>query len=157
MTVTLRTAVEEFVSKEAPKERVLLESLDGFDDEQTTRLLKRRSKDPLSFGFAEIATLVTPVVWIAVQEVCRAAAEPAVGALRRRTGALMRRVLRRPAPALTVPPMTAETLEELHGRVCREARTAGLEEDAARALADRVKEHFRPRDPDHPGEPPERP
>jgi hypothetical protein len=149
--------VKEVVAKEAPQERALVESLDRFDDAQAVRLLKRRRRDPLGFGLSEAAALITPIVWIAVQELCRAAAEPAVAGLRRRARAAARRLRRRPAPEPIVPPLSAEDLDTLHSRIYQDAVTAGLAEEAARSLADRVKQQLQSQEPDRPEEPPEEP
>ncbi|MFG2224996.1 hypothetical protein [Streptomyces sp. NPDC048644] len=77
---TVREAVYEVVAAVAPHEVPLLDGLAAIDDARLARLFADRGgrKEPLGFGFADVAGLVTPVVWSAVDEAARHAAREAV-------------------------------------------------------------------------------
>lgn len=69
----LRDVVRDVVTEAAPDELPLMEGLGRSDDESAVRRLTRRNRpaEPLAFGLDEIAVLVTPVVWIALDEAVR--------------------------------------------------------------------------------------
>ncbi|WP_371495522.1 hypothetical protein OG871_08350 [Kitasatospora sp. NBC_00374] len=144
MGTTVRDVVAEVIARQAPQERQLVEWLGRLDEGEVVRLLKRRKRgDPLGFGLTEVAAVVTPVVWIAVDEAFRgmvgATANSAVrrvaGGVRRR----WRRVLRRgPEAPPAMPVLTREQLAAVHRRVSEGAARAGLDEPAALALANCV-------------------
>ncbi|WP_354637649.1 hypothetical protein [Kitasatospora camelliae] len=143
MAGSVRDVVVDVVTQLAPEELPLLRGLDGMPAEKVVELFGRRRRgEPLGFGLAEAAALVTPVVWMAVDEACRAA----VGAGVERAGRGFRRLWRRgggrgharPAVEPPVPPLDARQLAAVHARVHAGAREAGLDESAAGALADCV-------------------
>ncbi|MFF4381116.1 hypothetical protein [Kitasatospora sp. NPDC001547] len=129
------------VTRLAPEELPLLRGLDRLPAEEVVALFGRRRRgEPLGFGLAEAAALVTPVVWMAVDEACRAAVGAGVaragGGLRRLW--LWRRGRARPALEPPVPPLDERQLAAVHARVRTGAREAGFDEPAAGALADCV-------------------
>ncbi|MFD8543216.1 hypothetical protein [Streptomyces sp. NPDC059649] len=140
MSGDVRGVVSDIVAQQAPEELPLVDGLARLDHEEAVRLLKRRNTSaPLGFGLAETAAVITPVVWLAVDEVCRASARTLVGGVLAGLGARLRRLLRTPpAPPPEVPALTADQLPAVHRRVCEGAARAGLEEAAAEVLADRV-------------------
>ncbi|WP_018349806.1 hypothetical protein [Longispora albida] len=131
--------VRDVVAEAAPAELPLLEALGGLDDEEIGRVLLRRSKgeDPLGFGAGEIAVLVAPVVWGAVQYVANQAAGRAAERLGTRARAVLRRVLKRPAAA-PLPRFGDEELRAVHARVVESALRAGMKRARAEQLADSV-------------------
>ncbi|MFJ6382430.1 hypothetical protein ACIQI7_20800 [Kitasatospora sp. NPDC092039] len=151
------------VTRLAPEELPLLRGLDRLSSEEVVALFGRRRRgEPLGFGLAEAAALATPVVWMAVDEACRAA----VGAGVARAGGGLRRLWRRgrgrPAPEPPVPPLDERQLAAVHARVRTGAREAGFDEPAAGALADCVvarlaMEPGAPAAPPAPPEPPTAP
>ncbi|MEU9114971.1 hypothetical protein AB0D04_25085 [Streptomyces sp. NPDC048483] len=140
MSVDVRDVVSDVVAQQAPEELPLVDGLARLDHDEAVRLLKRRNTSaPLGFGLSEIAAVITPVVWIAVDEACRASVGRLMGRVTPRLAALGRRMLRRPpAPSPEVPALTAEQLNSVHRRVCEGAARAGLEGAAVEALADCV-------------------
>jgi hypothetical protein len=83
----------------------------------------------------EIAVLVTPVVWIAVEEAVRRIVDSAVAGVAKGLSARLRRLLRRRAAPLTVPLLTREQIVEVQQRVLELAAQNGLEREHAATLA----------------------
>ncbi|WP_432932771.1 hypothetical protein ACQPZZ_15860 [Microbispora sp. CA-135349] len=65
--------VRDVVAEIAPEELVLVDGLAGLDPDAVIRRLGRRGgrREPLGFGLGEVAALVTPVVWLVVEEGAR--------------------------------------------------------------------------------------
>ncbi|MGW2715252.1 hypothetical protein ACWC4J_40795 [Streptomyces sp. NPDC001356] len=138
----MRNVVRDIVAELAPHELIVLDALLLVDDDTALRRLARgRHRDPLGFGLGEAATLLTPVVWMALDEAARQVVSTTVASAGRRAGPWLRRIRRRPAePAQSrpLPPLTPEQLEAVRSRVARLAVESGLEREAAGALAERV-------------------
>ncbi|UZJ32825.1 hypothetical protein [Streptomyces endophytica] len=132
--------VREVVVEVAPDEKVLVEGLLRIDDERAVARLRGRgrTREPLGFGVQEVTALVTPVVWLALDEAARKVAGAAVENVGRRSKAWLRRVARRPAAVRVVPPLTAEQLESVRQRVLELGAESGLAAETATALAERV-------------------
>jgi hypothetical protein len=128
--------VQDVVAGLAPGELPVVMALGRLDPDAARRRLtrRRRHRDPLGFGAGEFVPLLTPVVWIAVDEVVRRGVDNATTGLRAR----LRLLLRRPAPAATVRPLTATQLAEVEQRVRELARDAQLPPDQTDVLAERV-------------------
>jgi hypothetical protein len=129
------------VAARAPEEIVLLDGFADLTDAEVTRLLRGRARQrngPLGFGLPEAVGLVTPVVWLVLDEIAQkageAAAEGAVARLRR----LIRRLLRRGPARRPVPRLTAEQLDLVHTQIARQGVAAKLDEQSAASLADAV-------------------
>jgi hypothetical protein len=129
--------VRDVVADAAPAELPLVEGLSRFDDETVVRRLTRRSRprEPLGFGLDEVAVLVTPVVWIVVEEAARRVVDSAVTGAAKGLRALLRRLLGRRATPLTVPQLTREQIVEVQQRVLELAGQNGLEQERAAMLA----------------------
>ena len=140
--ITVGDVVRDVVAEAAPEELPLVEALSRFDDETVVRRLTRRSqrREPLGFGLGEIAVLVTPVVWIVVEEAVRKLVDSAVAGVAKGPKArrLLRRLLRRRAAPLTVPPLTPEQIVEVQQRLLEIAAQNELELERAVMLADLV-------------------
>ncbi|MGW4595415.1 hypothetical protein ACWEOA_08800 [Streptomyces sp. NPDC004457] len=138
----MRNVVRDIVAELAPHELIVLDALLLVDDDTALRRLARgRHRDPLGFGLGEAATLLTPVVWMALDEAARQVVSTTVASAGRRARPWLRRIRRRPAePAQSrpLPPLTPEQLEAVRSRVARLAVESGLEREAAGALAERV-------------------
>lgn len=137
----LRDVVRDVVAARAPEETVLLDGLTDLPDGEVTRLLRGRARQrngPLGFGLPEAVALVTPVVWLVLDEIAQkageAAAEDTVSRLRR----LIRRLLRRRPVRQSVPRLTPEQLDVVHGKVVARGVAAHLDEETALGLADAV-------------------
>ncbi|MER8044497.1 hypothetical protein [Streptomyces sp. NPDC094032] len=140
-TTVVRVVVGDVVTGYAPEEVPVLAALAHVDDAEVVRILRgRRKGEPLGFGFAEVAAVVTPVVWLAVDEACRSAVQSSVGSAYARLAGVTRRLLRRPSAesATEVPELSRDQLDVVHRRVTEDARTAGLAAEDAERLADRV-------------------
>ncbi|WP_190413443.1 hypothetical protein [Streptomyces venezuelae] len=142
---TVRDVVADVVARQAPHELPLLQGLAALEADEALAALRRPDgPEDLGFGLAEAAAVVTPLVWLVVDEACRSAVGAAVersaaglgGPLRRG----LRRVLRRPEPAaeLAVPALDAAQLSAVHARIKEGALGRGLDTTTAEALADAV-------------------
>ncbi|WP_063838211.1 hypothetical protein [Saccharothrix sp. ST-888] len=136
----MRDLVREIVADVAPEELPLVEGLCQSDDESVVRRLsgRNRSREPLGFGLDEVTALVSPVVWLALDEAVRKSVGAAVGSAGRGSRTLLRRILRKPPPARVMPALTAEQLDAVQRRVQELAANSGMEEVAAVVLAERV-------------------
>ncbi|MFB9733555.1 hypothetical protein ACFQE4_30965 [Streptomyces thermocoprophilus] len=144
-TTTVREVVADVVEEAAPQEKLVLAALAHVDEAQVLRAFRaqeHRRTEQLGFGLAELTAVVTPIVWVAVDEACRNAVQSSAEAVSGRITGAARRLFgrRRPAPAAEtqIPPFSREQLAHLHRRVRQDAQSAGLDEPAATALADRV-------------------
>lgn len=136
---TVRAVVTDIVTQTAPQEAPVLAALTHVDDAQVRRMCrKRRGAEPLGFGLAEVTAVVTPIVWLAVDEACRMAVQSSVASTRERVAGAARKLFRREPAAVEVPELSREQLALVHRRVLEDARRAGLEEEAAATLADQV-------------------
>ncbi|MEU8036898.1 hypothetical protein [Streptosporangium sp. NPDC049078] len=132
--------VRDVVAKVAPEELVLVDGLAVLDDDAVMRRLGRRRgrREPLGFGLGEVAVLVTPVVWLVVDEAARRIGSEAGGSAAKGTKAILRKLLRKRTPAVVVPALTREQLAEVHQQVVETAMKHGLEDSRARLIADAV-------------------
>ncbi|MFE4924519.1 hypothetical protein [Streptomyces sp. NPDC056661] len=119
----------------APDELPLVEGLVELDDATAVRRLRGRGqrREPLGFGLDEVL-LVTPVVWLAVDEAVQRI-EPAAAVSR--ASSALRKLFRRPAETVTVPPLTQEQLAEVRKSVLVAAQRS-LGEERALTIADAV-------------------
>jgi hypothetical protein len=71
--VRVRDVVRDVVVEVAEEELPIVDGLAGFDDAGALRRLRGRGRrrEPLGFGLGEVAALVTPVVWLVVDEIAR--------------------------------------------------------------------------------------
>ncbi|MGW2182188.1 hypothetical protein ACWCXX_29630 [Streptomyces sp. NPDC001732] len=138
----LRAVVRDVVTEKAPQELVLLDSLESVDDERVTVVFAGRTarEDTLGFGLTEAAALVTPVVWLVLNEFATKGAGVAADSLLARTRVGLRRALRRPevSPEREMPALTPDQLRAVHGRVRERAVAGGLDDTVAEGLADAV-------------------
>lgn len=138
----VRDLVREVVEEHAPHELPLVDALRRFDDDRVVRTLSRgrQRREPLGFGYAEVAALVTPVVWLVLDQVARRGVDAATEHLAVRGRERMRRLLRR-APAAPDRELTALGPAELalvRGHILERATERGIDRAAAEALADSV-------------------
>ncbi len=134
----VRDLVRSVVAVLAPEELPLVDGLRRFDDATVVRRLSGRHghREPLGFGAGEIAMLVTPVVWLVLDGVAqRMAAATADRVAQGATGTL-RRIFRRPAAPVEVPPLTREQLAEVRALVLATAEQRGLSPRRAAEIAD---------------------
>ena len=103
------------------------------------RLRHRRGRDePLGFGLGEMATLITPVVWISLNESARKFGSAAGDGMFAGLRALVRRLLRRKPRLATVPPLTDEQRERVRDAVRQELLNRKFREQRAVDIANAV-------------------
>ncbi|MFH9659657.1 hypothetical protein ACH4NF_17990 [Streptomyces sp. NPDC017248] len=151
--VRVRDVVRDVVAELAPEELPLVAGVAGFDDATVVRRLgsRRRRSDTLGFGFGEVAALVTPVVWLALNQAAQQLVGTAVDSGVGRARAALRRLSRRPAEAVTVPPLSREQLALVRQSVLTTAARHGLEEERATRIADAVLTRLVLAGPEDPG------
>ncbi|MFE4612157.1 hypothetical protein ACWGCP_08725 [Streptomyces niveus] len=139
--IPVRDLVRDVVTELAPEELPLVAGLSVFDDAGAVRRLggRDRRRETLGFGLGEAAALVTPVVWLAVDQ----AAQRMLGTWMEngitRTGTALRRLLGRPvSEPVVIPPLTREQLALVRESVLTTAARRGLEAERATAIADAV-------------------
>lgn len=137
----VRAVVVDVVTQYAPEEAPVPAALAHVDDADVVRILRGRRKiEPLGFGFAEVVAVVTPVVWLAVDEACRSAVRSSVDSGYARLAGATRRLLRRPSaagaaegPVAEAPELSRDQLDLVpvrdqldlvHRRVTQDARDA---------------------------------
>lgn len=85
------------------------------------RLRHRRGRDePLGFGLGEMATLITPVVWVTLNEAAREFGSAAGDGIFAGARGLFRRLVRRKPRLAAVPPLTEEQRERIRDAVRQE-------------------------------------
>ncbi|WP_406316791.1 hypothetical protein OHA77_06280 [Streptosporangium sp. NBC_01639] len=137
----VRDVVRDVVAELAPEELPLVDGLAAYDDSVVVPKLRRsgRRREPLGFGWGEVVGLMTPVVWLVLDQMAERLADTAVdGAVRKARG--LRRWLRRgrrPAAA-TIPPLTEGQLATLRQDLLDQLKQRGLEEQAAEQIVDAI-------------------
>ncbi|MFI2610371.1 hypothetical protein [Kitasatospora sp. NPDC018619] len=135
----VRDVVRDVVAEAAAEELPLVVWLTRFDDASAVRRLAGRGRsEPLGFGLGEVAALVTPVVWLALDQVGQKLAGAAVDGAAKGLKAGLRRVFRKGAEPVTIPPLTREQLADVRRSVLESAAQRGMAEDRAAAIADAV-------------------
>ncbi|GAA2973080.1 hypothetical protein [Kitasatospora sp. NPDC006786] len=139
-TVLVRDVVRSVVETLAPEELFLVEGLRRFDDATVVRRLSRGGgrREPLGFGIGEVAALVTPVVWLVLDEVAQRMVATTVDRASRGATGLVRRLFRRPARAAELQPLTREQLAEVRALLLTAGEQRGLAPDLTEEIADRV-------------------
>lgn len=139
-SASVADVVREIVAEEAPEELPVADRLCRLGDDRAVRRLghRHRGREPLGFGLGEVVPLVTPVLWIALDEAVRRGADDVADGLLAWALRLLRRVFRRPAPSRPVGPFTQGQLQFLRKRARELALEYGHERKDAEALAERL-------------------
>jgi hypothetical protein len=146
--ISVGEIVRDVIAEAAPAELLVVDGLRQLDPDTVRKRLRsrRQSRDPVGFGLDVVVPLMTPVAWIAVDELVRRFVDDASGSLAGRIGKALstvaRRVTHRPRAEVTatatVPPLSPSQLEEVRRRVLELAPKYYLTSGDAEALADRV-------------------
>lgn len=125
----LRELIAELVAEFAPEEQALIDALQEFDDPTAlARLRASAQRDGrLGFGLDTATALISPIVWIAVDETVRRIVDSTSD--HARDSRLLKRLLpgRRREPAVVViPPLTPDQLRLVEQSVTEAAQHAGL-------------------------------
>ncbi|MFE2218419.1 hypothetical protein ACFW93_41710 [Streptomyces canus] len=137
----IRDLVREVVAERAPQELPLVDSLRTLHDDEVIRTLTRRGqgREPLGFGYAELTALVTPVVWVVLDQVARRTIDKATDSAITRSRARLRRLIcRRTVPDQVLPVFTPPELTVLRAHILQNAAERGIAPQDAEALADSV-------------------
>ncbi|WP_208605837.1 hypothetical protein [Streptomyces albus] len=136
----VRDLVREVITELAPEELPLLEGVLELDDAAAVRRLSGHGqrREPLGFGVGEIAVLVTPVVWLALDQAARRIGDIALERASRASAGALRRLFRRSPPPVVVPPLTREQLAEVKRLVLETAEQRGLAAPQASEIANTV-------------------
>jgi hypothetical protein len=140
-TRALRDAVvASVIARLAPEELPAVEALRELDDATALKRLTARPGrgEPLGFGMEEVGLLLTPALWIVVDESVRRV----VGAVAERAGHsrfLRRGPFRRREPVpVSVPALTSEQLASIERCVREAAQQARLSQDRGERIVDGV-------------------
>jgi hypothetical protein len=133
----VRDIVRDVIAETAPNELPLVDGLRQFDDDTAVRRLRkaRSSDDPLGFGLGEVVASLTPVVWLALDEVGRRMVGAAVDTTVTRA---KRKLFRRRSEPVRVPALTSQQLADVRRRVIESAIHDGVDPEQAERLADAV-------------------
>ncbi|TJZ44536.1 hypothetical protein FCH28_29810 [Streptomyces piniterrae] len=138
----VRDVVRDVVAEHAKHELPLVDSLRRFDDDRVIRTLTRQGhrREPLGFGYAEVAALITPVIWLVLDQAARRGVDMATDSLATRGRARLRRLLRRApaAPERVLITLQAEELALVRTHILERAVERGIDRREAEALADSV-------------------
>jgi hypothetical protein len=136
-TLRVRDVTRDVVAKVAPEELRVVDGLTRFDDAVVVRRLRRRHRrELLGFGPGEAVTLVTAVVWIAVDEAARQAGDATASAAFQGLRVLFRKIFHRKSGPVVVPPFTSAQLGTVHEKIVAGARRSGISGNRAHAIAD---------------------
>ena len=150
--VTVRGVVRAVVAQLEPGEVTALDGLLRHDDEQVRRWLggRRRGGGTIGFGLHDVVLLLTPVVWMAVDEAMHEVVGKGVDKGAKGIGRVLRRVFRRrrahvsTPPAL--PPLDEDQLSWVRAIVAQSARRRGVPQRRATEIADLVATQLERRD-----------
>lgn len=135
----LRAVVHDVVEAVAPEELPVVAGLAQLDDAVVLRRLRhRRRREPLGFGYAEAAALVTPVVWIVLTEAAKRMGTVAADGAATGLKGLLRKVRRRKTAPAVLPVPTAEQQAVIHRMVLESCRQRRISEKKATEIANAV-------------------
>jgi len=146
---TVADVAREVIGQVAPEELPLVEGLSRMEPDTVHRRLSGRHtrRDPLGFGLTEAATLLSPVLWIALEETVRRTVVSAEDGAVKGSKALWRRLRRGRQAPLVVPPLTEAQIEQVRSRVLELAAAQGVTPENATSLADCLGKHLAARSP----------
>ncbi|WP_176946902.1 hypothetical protein [Lentzea fradiae] len=148
-TTTVRDVVRSVVARVEPAELPLLDGLAEFDDETVVRRLSGRAgREPLGFGLGEILALVTPVVWLVLNEIAQRAAGAAVDGTAKGAKRLLRRLTGRRSQQVVLPALTADEVAEVRRRLRELAAAHELDDALTEEIVTAVLDHIDRRPPD---------
>ncbi|MFD2767105.1 hypothetical protein [Micromonospora eburnea] len=136
--VAVRDVVRDVVAELAPEELPLVDGLAVYDDDSVVRRLRRAKprREPLGFGWGEVVGLLTPVVWLVLDQVAERFADAAVAGTTRKARGLLRRFRRGSRPPATIPSLTEDQLAELRRDLLDQMQQPESEEWTAEQVVD---------------------
>ncbi|WP_202533159.1 hypothetical protein [Streptomyces sp. SID3212] len=147
--------VRDVVAERAAHELPLVDGLRELNDERVVQVLSGggRRREALGFGYAEAATMITPVVWLVLDQVARRGVDAVTDAVTdsavRRSRRGLRRLLRRGSAdePRTLTELDRAQLAAVRARVVERATAQGISGEQAKALADSVVARLATGDP----------
>ncbi|MFJ6748519.1 MULTISPECIES: hypothetical protein [unclassified Streptomyces] len=140
--VQVRDVVRDVVAEHAAHELPLVEGLCRYDDDRVIRTLTRSRprEEPLGFGYAEAAALVTPVVWLVLDQAARRGVDVLAEHLAAQGRGRLRRLLRRApqTPARVVIELEPGELALVRQHIVARATEQGIGPQEAEILANAV-------------------
>ncbi|ALG10524.1 hypothetical protein [Kibdelosporangium phytohabitans] len=133
--------VHDVVAEAAGEELPVVTGLARLDEAAVVRRLGTpgERREPLGFGLGEVVVLVTPVVWLVLDQTAKQIAGSVADGASRQTKALLRKVFRRGRGERAVmPALTRQQLAEVRQRILEAAAQRGLPADRAETIADAV-------------------
>jgi hypothetical protein len=129
----LGVVVREVVDRAAPEQR---EFVDGLNQLGTEAALERLAKSPargeqLGFGVESVAVLVSPVLYIVLDQALRKIVDDSIDGARRRWG-------RRRRPDVVVPVLSAAQIAAIRSQVVDAARKQGVSGDKIECVGEAV-------------------
>ncbi|GAA1214985.1 hypothetical protein [Pseudonocardia alaniniphila] len=128
----ISTVVRAVVTQAAPEELPMVDGLSGATDEViVARLSQGPARDErLGFGLEDVAVLVSPVLYIALDQAVRKIVDDSIDGARRRAPRWARWFARRGKAAPTVPPaLSAHHIAEIRDQVTALAKERGVPAD----------------------------
>lgn len=133
----VRAVFRAVVAEVAPDELVLVAAMARLTPSGPVEFASRPGRQaPLGFGVTEVAVLVAPVVWMALEGAAQRFGEWGADRTTRGLGGWAQKLRRRPSGGMTIPPLTVEQLNEVRRHVLESAAGRGLDEAGAIAIAD---------------------
>ncbi|MFJ1597566.1 hypothetical protein [Streptomyces sp. NPDC088261] len=147
--------VRDVVAERAAHELPLVDGLRELSDERVVQVLSGggRRREALGFGYAEAATMITPVVWLVLDQVARRGVDAVTDTAVRRSRWGLRRLLRRDSGGgepRTLTELDRAQLAAVRARVVERATAQGISGEQAEALADSVVARLATGDPEAP-------
>ena len=139
--IAVRAVVRAVVQEVAPEELPVIDGLSAVDDDTAVQLLskKARQDEPLGFGVGEVVVMVTPLVWVAVNEAARKLAAAAGDGAASGVRAVVKKIFRhRKTEHRTIVPLTADQLAWVQQQVITAALDRGFGQKRASVIADSV-------------------
>lgn len=134
----IRDIVRDVVAEVAADELPIVDGLSMLDHQHAVRQMRKRPRkhEQLGFGLGEVAVLVTPILWLALNE----AAKQIVAETVKTTGsgfkAAARRIFGKAAGPAKLPAMNEKQREALRQEVITSALEKGLSKARAYGIAD---------------------
>ena len=132
---TISAVVRAVVARAAPEELSIVDGLSAASDEEIVARLSRRPgrDEQLGFGWDDVAVLVTPLLYIVLDQGLRTIVDGALG----RAGRRVRRLTRRRATP-TVPELSPQQIADIRARFADLAREHGVSEEKIEQVGDAV-------------------
>jgi hypothetical protein len=136
------TVVRAVVERAAPEELPVVDGLAGTDDATVVARLARGGPrdERLGFGLEDVAVLVSPVLYIVLDQAVRKIVDNSIDDARRGLPGLLRRVTRRRTPTPPVPELTAQQVAEIRDQVVALAAERGVPDDKVERVGEAVVE-----------------